>query len=536
MATTLEQPATSQHGLDRHGLENPGEVHWNLSPPELVEHAIRRDEGVLVEGGPFAAITTPHTGRSPNDRFVVRDEHSEERVWWGEVNVPFDPEKYRVLRAGVVDYLEGQGELFVRDVYAGADPAYRLRVRVVNQNAWQNHFAHNMFRSPKEDELPAFEPEVTILHASGLQADPGRHGTNSGAFVVVNPGAGEVLIGGTEYAGEIKKSIFSVLNGLLPRRGVLSMHCSANLGPDGDTALFFGLSGTGKTTLSADPERKLIGDDEHGWSDDGVFNFEGGCYAKAIRLSARGEPEIYATTRMFGTILENVVVRSDRTVDLDDDRITENTRASYPLSHVPNFVESGRGGHPRNIVFLTADAYGVLPPISRLTPEQAMYHFLSGYTAKVAGTERGVTEPKATFSACFGAPFLMLHPSVYAGLLGERVAAHDARVWLVNTGWTGGPCGIGHRMELAHTRAMISALLAGQLDGVETEPDAVFGLHIPQRVPEVPDGVLRPRASWDDKDAYDARARELAGMFRENFGQFAAEVPGKVLEAGPPGG
>ncbi|MGI9190271.1 MAG: phosphoenolpyruvate carboxykinase (ATP), partial [Longimicrobiaceae bacterium] len=400
-------------------------------------------------------------------------------------------------------------------------------------SAWHNLFVYNMFRRPDANELADMAPDYTVIHAPEFQADPERHGTRTGAFVIVHLGRREVLIGGTRYAGEIKKSIFSVLNYLLPQQGVLSMHCSANVGDDGDSALFFGLSGTGKTTLSADPARGLIGDDEHGWSDRGIFNFEGGCYAKAIRLSPEGEPEIYATTRMFGTILENVITDDDRRADFERDDITENTRASYPLHYIPNFVPAAKAGHPRNIVFLTADAYGVLPPISRLTPEQAMFHFLSGYTAKVAGTERGVSEPQATFSACFGAPFLILPPSTYAKLLGDKIAEHDVNVWLVNTGWTGGQYGTGSRMKLAHTRAMVSAALAGELNDVETREDAVFGVHVPVHVPGVPDGVLQPRATWDDADAYDAQARKLAGMFRENFDKYADNVSDAVRAAGP---
>lgn len=544
MATATPPSATSapafgrenRFGIENHGLRNPGTVFWNLAPAELVEHAVRRGEGVLVEGGPFNAVTAPHTGRSPNDRFVVREPGTEadEKVWWGKVNVPFEPQQYDALREDVVSYLEGR-DLFVRDMWAGADPEYRLAVRVITPSAWHNLFAYNMFRRPEADELDEMEPGFTILHAPEFEADPERHGTRSGAFVILNFGTREVLIGGTRYAGEIKKSIFSVLNYRLPQRGVLSMHCSANVGSDGDTALFFGLSGTGKTTLSADPDRGLIGDDEHGWSDRGIFNFEGGCYAKAIRLSAEGEPEIFATTRMFGTVLENVVVDDERRPDFNAQDITENTRASYPLPFIPNFVPGAQAGHPRNIVFLTADAYGVLPPISRLTPEQAMFHFLSGYTAKLAGTERGVTEPKAAFSACFGAPFLALHPSVYADMLGRKIEEHEVRVWLVNTGWTGGGYGDGTRMKLAYTRAMVRAALTGKLDDVETTEDPVFGLHIPTRVPEVPSEVLRPRDTWKDKDAYDAQARKLAGMFRENFEQFADDVPEAVRKAGPKG-
>jgi phosphoenolpyruvate carboxykinase (ATP) len=406
---------------------------------------------------------------------------------------------------------------------------------VVTPNAWHNLFAYNMFRRPDDAELDDFAPGFTILHAPEYEADPARHGTRTSTFILINFGANEVLIGGTRYAGEIKKSVFGVLNYILPMKGVLSMHCSANVGPDGDTALFFGLSGTGKTTLSADPERGLIGDDEHGWSDEGVFNFEGGCYAKAVKLSPEGEPEIYSTTRMFGTVLENCIVDEKRRVDFDDISITENTRISYPLHYIHNFVPDARGGHPRNIVFLTADAYGVLPPISRLTPEQAMFYFLSGYTAKVAGTERGVKEPQPTFSACFGAAFLSLHPGVYADMLGRKIEEHGSRVWLVNTGWTGGPYGVGSRMKLGYTRAMVRAALAGELDGVETAEAPFFGLQVPTSVPGVPAEVLLPRETWQDRDAYDARAAELAEAFRKNFEQFADRVPEAVRDAGPGG-
>ncbi|HEY0020949.1 MAG TPA: phosphoenolpyruvate carboxykinase (ATP) [Longimicrobium sp.] len=539
MATTLnpEAPAPtfgreSRYGLDNHGIRNPGTVFWNLNPVELVEHAIRRGEGSLVDGGPFNAVTTPHTGRSPQDRFIVREPASEGDIDWGKVNIPFEAENYDRLREDVMGHLEGQ-DLFVRDMWGGADPRYRLGVRVVTPNAWHNLFAYNMFRRPSAAELEEFVPGFTILHAPEYQADPERHGTRTSTFILIHFGRKEVLIGGTRYAGEIKKSVFGLLNYLLPKQGVLSMHCSANVGPEGDSALFFGLSGTGKTTLSADPERALIGDDEHGWSDEGIFNFEGGCYAKAIKLSPEGEPEIYATTRMFGTVLENCVLDEERRVDFDDQSITENTRVSYPLHYIHNHVPQAQGGHPRNVVFLTADAYGVLPPIARLTPEQAMFYFLSGYTAKVAGTERGVKEPQPTFSACFGAVFIPLHPGVYAEMLGDKLREHDARVWLVNTGWTGGPYGEGSRMKLSYTRAMVRAALAGQLDDVETATAPFFGLQIPTSVPGVPSEVLNPRDTWADAAAYDAKASELAEAFRTNFERFADRVPEAVRNAGP---
>ncbi len=520
--------------LSAQGLAPRGTVHWNLSPARLIENAIRRGEGVLTRDGSFAAITKPHTGRSPNDKFVVREPASESRIWWGTVNVEFAAEKFERLRDDVRAHLEQHQELFGRDVFAGADPAYRLNVRVITPNAWQNLFVQNMFIEPDADALDEFEPDFTVLHAPEFQADPAKHGTRSSTFVVLNFAERTILIGGTRYAGEIKKSIFTVMNYVLPLRGVLPMHCSANVGARGDVALFFGLSGTGKTTLSADPNRHLVGDDEHGWTDDGIFNFEGGNYAKVIRLSPEGEPLIYAASSRFGAILENVVVDEEtRAVDFDDDALTENTRSSYPIEFIEGAVADGRAGHPRHVMFLTADAFGVLPPISKLTRDQAMYHFLSGYTAKVAGTERGVTEPKAAFSACFGAPFLPLHPSEYARMLGEKLEQHGAQVWLVNTGWTGGPYGVGHRMKLAHTRSMISAALSGALDKVETRVDPVFGLHVPVQVEHVPGAVLNPRSTWEDASAYDSQAAKLTSMFRENFQKYATEASGAVAQAGP---
>jgi phosphoenolpyruvate carboxykinase (ATP) len=520
--------------LARHGLDPRGTVHWNLAPAALIEHALRRGEGVLTSAGSFAATTTPHTGRSPNDKFVVREPSSEAAIAWGKVNVPFEPAHFDVLRRDVAAHLSAQDELFARDVYAGADPDYRLNVRVITPNAWQNLFVNNMFIDPTRSALDSFEPGFTVLHAPEFHADPERHGTRTDTFVVLNFAERMVLIGGTRYAGEIKKSIFSVLNYELPLQGVLSMHCSANVGQRGDVALFFGLSGTGKTTLSADPKRNLVGDDEHGWSDNGIFNFEGGNYAKVIRLSREGEPLIYGASCRFGAILENVVVdETTREVDFEADTITENTRSSYPIEFIEGAVADGRAAHPRNVCFLTADAFGVLPPIAKLTREQAMYHFLSGYTAKVAGTERGVTEPKAAFSTCFGAPFLPLHPSVYANMLGELMDRHEAQVWLVNTGWTGGAYGTGRRMRLSHTRALIDAALAGHLADVEMREDPVFGLRVPGHVPGVPDDVLDPRGTWEDGAAYDAQAARLADMFRENFRSYEDEVDEAVRAAGP---
>jgi len=523
----------NQHGLEKSGLTPSGPVHWNLPRATLYEHAIARREGKLADRGGFAAVTAPHTGRSPSDKFIVRDSTSDSVVDWGPVNAPMSEENYQVLRNDVVAHLNDQ-ELYVRDARAGADPNAGLNVRVITTSAWHSLFAHNMFLRPEASELESMEPGFTVLHAPELEADPERHGTRSSTFIVVSFTDRVVLIGGTRYAGEIKKSVFSILNHLLPDLGILPMHCSANIGGDGDTALFFGLSGTGKTTLSADPQRGLIGDDEHGWSSDGIFNFEGGCYAKTIRLSPEGEPEIYQATQMFGTVLENVTLDPvTRAISFDDDSITENTRASYPIEYIPNAVPTGRGAHPSHIVFLTCDAFGVLPPISRLTPEEAMYHFLSGYTAKVAGTERGVTEPTAVFSACFGAPFLPRHPGIYARMLGEKMKEHGSRAWLVNTGWTGGGHGKGTRMSLGHTRAIIDAALGGKLDSVETVTVPHFGLEVPVEVPGVPSKVLIPRKAWSDPEAYDEAARKLASMFRENFRKYSEEVEPGIASAGP---
>ena len=526
----------SATGLGAQGLAPRGTVRWNLEAPELVQAAIKRNEGELADMGPFVAVTTPHTGRSPNDKFVVKERSTEADVDWGKVNQPLSEAHFDTLLADVRGYLDGLDELFVEDLYCGADAAYRLSCRYVTPNAWHAHFVRNMFIRPELAELATFAPNFSILHAPEFQADPATHGTRTGTFIVLHLAKRMILIGGTRYAGELKKSMFTVMNYLLPKQGVLSMHCSANIGKDGDTALFFGLSGTGKTTLSADPDRGLIGDDEHGWSDNGVFNFEGGCYAKVINLSKEQEPDIFATTQMFGTILENVtLVPGTRKVEFSSQTLTENTRASYPLHYIRNHVPSGRGGHPKHVVFLTADAFGVLPPIAKLTPEQAMYYFLSGYTAKLAGTERGVTEPQATFSACFGAVFLVWHPTRYATMLGELLKQHDAKVWLVNTGWSGGAYGVGTRMKLAHTRAMVRAALAGQLDKVATTTDPIFGLHLPSTVADVPDEVLRPRNTWKDGAEYDKQASKLAGMFAENIKKFGSAVAPAILAAGPKG-
>jgi phosphoenolpyruvate carboxykinase (ATP) len=496
----------------------------------LYEEAVLRGEGQIAAHGPLVCRTGQHTGRSPNDKFIVRDEASATTVAWGGVNRPMSDAQFSALRHDMLTFLQGT-DLFVQDCYAGADPQYRLPIRVITQYAWHNLFARNLFIVAGD---AAHTPEFTIIDAPGFRADPSRHGSASEVVIALNFTERLVLIGGTSYAGEIKKSVFTILNYLLPLRGVLSMHCSANIGAAGDVALFFGLSGTGKTTLSSDPDRRLIGDDEHGWSERGVFNFEGGCYAKTIRLSSEAEPQIYATTRRFGTVLENVVLDpATRELDLNSDRFTENTRAAYPIEFIENAEPSGQGGHPTNIVMLTADAFGVLPPISRLTSEAAMYHFLSGYTAKVAGTEKGVTEPRATFSTCFGAPFLPLAPGRYAAMLGERIALHRVRVWLVNTGWTGGPYGTGSRIPIRYTRAMIRAALAGDLDAVPYETDAVFNVPVPASCPGVPRDTLQPRSTWSDAAAYDQQAARLARMFAENFKAFEADVLPDVRGAGP---
>jgi phosphoenolpyruvate carboxykinase (ATP) len=520
-------------GLESQGLVNLKTVFWNLSTPALYEEAIKRDEAIMSHLGPLVVRTGQFTGRSPNDKFVVDEPSTHDTIWWGKVNRPFAPDRFEELHRRMASYLQGK-DVFVQDCYAGADPKYRLPVRIITQYAWHNLFIRNMFIQAKPEELTDFQPGFVVIDCPGFHAFPEIDGTRTDVFILVDFAKKLVLIGGTEYAGEMKKSVFTAMNYFLPFANVMPMHCSANVGPDGDVAIFFGLSGTGKTTLSADPKRKLIGDDEHGWSDDGVFNFEGGCYAKVIRLSAENEPEIYQTTRRFGTILENVGINTGtRRLDLDDASLTENTRAAYPISHIPNAVRTGYAGHPQNVIFLAADAFGVLPPVSRLTAPQAMYHFLSGYTAKVAGTERGVTEPQATFSTCFGAPFMAQHPSVYASLLGRKIAEHGAKVWLINTGWTGGPHGVGSRMKIPYTRAMINAALNGELDDVEFETDPIFGLAIPKAVPGVPSEVLFPRNTWSDPAAYDAQAAKLAKMFADNFKQFEEQVSPEVRAAGP---
>jgi phosphoenolpyruvate carboxykinase (ATP) len=525
-----------QQTLNAQGLTPSGRVHWNLGQTVLLEAGVRRSEGELADMGPFVAVTAPHTGRSPNDKFVVKEPSTERDVDWGKVNQPIGADKFDQLLADVRAHLNEKDDLFVQDLYCGADPKYRLSVRYVSPSAWHMAFVRNMFIRPDIADLASFDANFTVLHAPRFEADPAKHGTRTGTFIVLNLAKRMILIGGTKYAGELKKAMFTVMNYYLPKQGVLSMHCSANTGKAGDTALFFGLSGTGKTTLSADPERNLIGDDEHGWSKEGTFNFEGGCYAKVINLSAESEPDIYRTTQMFGTVLENVVLDPvTRRVRFSDQSITENTRASYPLHYIKNHVPNGRGGHPKNIVFLTADAFGVLPPVAHLSRDQAMYYFLSGYTAKVAGTERGVTEPQATFSSCFGAVFLVWHPTKYAEMLGQLIDQHGSQVWLLNTGWTGGAFGVGKRMKLGYTRAMVHAILRGDLTSGATEVDPVFGLSIPTAVKDVPAEVLRPRDTWADKSAYDAQAKKLAEMFRKNFEKFGSFATEAVKAAGPRG-
>jgi phosphoenolpyruvate carboxykinase (ATP) len=519
--------------LRAYGLK-PGLVHANLSPAALTEMAVRRGEGHLTEKGALTALTGSRTGRSPQDRFLIPETSHSDDIWWGSVNRRMEVAAFDRLLEKVRAHFQGR-EIFVFDGVACSDIAHRVYVRVIAEKAWHALFAHNLFLRLPPDEHSHFQPQLTILNAADLRADPSSDQTRSEAFIVLNLERRMVLIGGTQYAGEMKKAVFSYLNYLLPQRAVFPMHCSANIGPTHDTALFFGLSGTGKTTLSADPERRLIGDDEHGWSDQGVFNLEGGCYAKTIRLSREGEPQIWNAIR-FGCVLENVVIDPHtHRPNFDDDRITENTRAAYPVDFIDNCEPSGRGDHPRNIFFLACDAFGVLPPISRLTPEQAMYHFLSGYTAKVAGTETGVTEPRATFSTCFAAPFLPLHPVRYAEMLQQRLQAHGSTVWLINTGWTGGPFGRGSRMKLSYTRAMLRAVLRGELDRVPFKPDPIFGLQVPESCPGVPSQLLTPRATWPDPAEFDSRARHLATLFQQNFAPFAAQASEAVRQAGPRG-
>lgn len=515
------------------GVTATPEVHANLTAAGLYAQALRRGEGRLSADGAFIAETGQHTGRSVQDKFVADDPEVTSEIWWGKVNQKLDPARFEAFTADARAWLGGRKELFTQDLYAGADPEHRIRVRLVTTNAWHALFARNMFIRPPVEELASFTPDFTILHAPEMEAKP-EHGGRAGSTTLIALSFAKkvICIAGTSYAGEIKKSIFTVMNWLLPAKGVLPMHCSANVGKDGDTALFFGLSGTGKTTLSSDPERALIGDDEHGWSGKGVFNFEGGCYAKVIKLSQEAEPQIWNASHRFGAVLENVVADARGNLDLDNGSLTENTRSCYPIEFIPGTAPGGQAGLPKNVVMLTADAFGVLPPIARLTPAQAMYHFMSGYTAKVAGTEKGLgKEPQATFSTCFGAPFLPRHPEVYGKMLAELIAKHGAQVWLVNTGWTGGSYGTGHRMSIKHTRALLRAALDGSLAQAKFETDPFFGLAVPQDVPGVPAEVLNPRESWADKAAYDKTAAHLVSLFEKNFETFAGTVSDEVKAA-----
>ncbi len=528
MSISLAVPLSAQ------GIETASRIHSNLGTPQLVEQALARGEGELSRHGALVVQTGPHTGRSAKDKFIVRDAETEDSVWWGKVNASMTPEHFAALKEDFLAALKEKDELFVADLFGGSQPEYRVNVRVINELAWHNLFIRTMLVRPTADQLADFAPEYTIIDLPSFRADPERHGTRSETVIAVNLSEKLILIGGTRYAGEMKKSVFGILNYLLPTKGVMPMHCSANVGDDGKTAVFFGLSGTGKTTLSADASRTLIGDDEHGWSDTAVFNFEGGCYAKMIRLSEEAEPEIYATTRQFGTVLENVVMDPQtRELDFDDNTLAENTRGAYPIEFIPNTSEHNLGPVPSNVIMLTADAFGVLPPIARLTPDQAMYHFLSGYTAKVAGTEIGVTEPEATFSTCFGAPFMPRHPSVYGNLLKERIAKGGVACWLVNTGWTGGKYGVGNRMPIKATRALLNAALDGSLNDVEFRRDVNFGFDVPVAVPGVDTAILDPRGTWTDKEEYDRTAEKLVKLFVENFAQFADHVDQGVREAAP---
>ena len=523
----------SAFGLEQQGFRNLKAVHWNLPAPALYEAAVARGEGHVAKKGPLVVLTGQHTGRSASDKFVVRDAASENHVWWDN-NKPMSPAHFDALFQAMMAYAQGR-ELFVQDLFGGADPAHRLPVRVVTEFAWHSLFIQHLLIEPNAAQHDSFAPEFTIIDLPGFHADPKIHGSETGTVIAVNFSRKMVLIGGTSYAGEMKKSVFTILNYLLPAKRVMPMHCSANVGANRDAAIFFGLSGTGKTTLSADASRTLIGDDEHGWSENGVFNFEGGCYAKVIKLSPEAEPEIYATTQRFGTVLENVVMDpSTRELDLDEGRYTENTRAAYPIGYIPNASTTGIAGHPKNVIMLTADAFGVLPPIAKLTPSQAMYHFLSGFTAKVAGTEKGLgKEPQPTFSTCFGAPFMPRHPSEYGNLLRDLIAQHQTDCWLVNTGWTGGAFGVGSRMPIKATRALLAAALDGTLANAEMRIDPHFKFRVPVSVPGVDSRILNPRNTWSDKAAYDTQAKKLVGMFRENFKKFEAHVGRDVLDAAP---
>ena len=520
-------------GLEAQGFRNLNAVRGNLSAPALYEEAVRRGEGHVAKNGPLVVLTGVHTGRSANDKFVVRDAASENNVWWDN-NKPMSPAHFDALYADMMHFAERR-ELFANDLFGGADLTYRLPVRVVTEYAWHSLFVHQLLIRPTPDQLKGIAPDFTIVDLPSFEANPAKHGTASKTVIAVNFTKKMVLIGGTSYAGEMKKSVFTILNYLLPPKRVMPMHCSANVGSDSKVAIFFGLSGTGKTTLSADASRTLIGDDEHGWSEHGVFNFEGGCYAKVIRLSKDAEPEIYSTTQRFGTVLENVVMdKNTRELDLDDAKYAENTRAAYPIDYIPNASDTGRAGHPKNVIMLTADAFGVLPPIAKLTPSQAMYHFLSGFTAKVAGTEKGLgKEPQPTFSTCFGAPFMPRHPTEYGDLLRDLIAQHQVDCWLVNTGWTGGQFGTGSRMPIKVTRALLAAALDGTLANVEMRIDPHFRFRVPVAVPGVDSKILNPCETWADNGAYDAQSRKLVSMFRDNFRKFEAHVGRDVLDAAP---
>ena len=532
MSASLSVPLSAQ------GITTSATIHANLNRPELVERAVADGEGSLAQGGPLVVETGKHTGRSAKDKFIVRDAETENTVWWDN-NASMSPEHFAALKEDFLAALAEKQTLYIADLFGGSQPEHRVKVRVVNELAWHNLFIRTMLCRPSDAELGDFDPEYTIIDLPSFRADPARHGTRSETVVAVNLSEKLILIGGTQYAGEMKKSVFGVLNYLLPTKGVMPMHCSANTGADGKTAVFFGLSGTGKTTLSADASRTLIGDDEHGWSDQSVFNFEGGCYAKMIRLSEEAEPEIYATTRMFGTVLENVVMDPHtRELDFDDSSLAENSRGAYPIEYIPNTSAENLGPVPTNVIMLTADAFGVLPPIARLTPDQAMYHFLSGYTAKVAGTEIGVTEPEATFSTCFGAPFMPRHPSIYGNLLKERIAKGGVQCWLINTGWTGGKYGVGNRMPIKATRALLNAALDGKMDAAEYRKDANFGFDVPVSVPALAEAgidqaILNPRSTWADTDAYDLAAEKLVQLFVDNFQPFAEHVDEGVRQAAP---
>ncbi len=522
----------SSHGLENHGIKEAKNIYWNLTPAEIVEHEIIAGHGNMMYNGAFLPNNAFTTGRSPNDKYTVEEASTKDEIWWGKVNVPVKEEVFDGLHQELVEYLKDK-DLYVLDTCVGADPDHRMFLRVVNEFAWANMFSNLVFVNPTPEEQANAKPEFTVIAAPGFKADPQKYGLNSSTFVIVNLAKRMTIIGGTSYAGEIKKSMFSVMNYFMPKKGVLSMHCSCNVGEKGDSAIFFGLSGTGKTTLSADPNRGLVGDDEHGWTEKGIFNFEGGCYAKCINLREESEPDIYRAIR-FGAVVENVVMdMKTRLPDYDDGSITENTRAAYPLEHISNAVIPSRSEHPKNIIFLTCDAFGVLPPIARLNPSQAMYHFISGYTAKVAGTERGITEPQATFSACFGAPFLPLHPTVYAKMLADKMREHGSTLWLVNTGWSGGPYGIGERMSIKYTRTILNAALSGELDNASFSSFPIFEFEIPDRCPGVPSEILNPRNTWDDKEAYDKKAKELAKMFNDNFEKYKENASQEIIEAAP---